>query len=192
MDKLTFVVVGQYHHMPQKASPMMTELIANLRELGEVNVFDMPHTQFGDSVEREENLFVHHYACPNGEIADVALRKEEMVRDIVLLGAKACFINYDVAAAYQPLIKAIHSAMTTYGIKTYTLHKPVPFRYVRNLWWDIRFQWNEWKLYHKLDEEIERAESLSGHHAAYGSIIYKQYEKDKAERKHLLEIRKKL
>ena len=121
----------------------MADLVTALRELGEVNVFDMPHTQFGDSVEREENLFVHHYACPNGAIADVALRKEEMVRDIVLLGAKACFIDYDVAAAYQPLIKAIHSAMTTYGIKTYPLHKPVPFRYVRNLWWDIRFQWNE-------------------------------------------------
>mgnify|MGYP002624301188 FL=1 len=66
------------------------------------------------------------------------------------------------------------------------------YRPFRNLWWDIRFHWNEQKLYNKLDEEIERVEGLSGHHAAYGFIIYQQYERDKAERKRILEIRKKL
>ena len=66
------------------------------------------------------------------------------------------------------------------------------FRPFRNLWWDIRFQWNEWKQYDKVDNKIEEVEGFSGHHAMSGFLIYKQYEQEKAERKRIHELKKKL
>ena len=67
-----------------------------------------------------------------------------------------------------------------------------PFKAIRNLWWDIQFNWNEMKLYNKMDDEIEKMEGYCGHHTMSGFYVYKQYEKEKAERKRLLEIKKKL
>ena len=43
-----------------------------------------------------------------------------------------------------------------------------------------------------MKDEIEKMEGFCGHHPMSGFYVYKQYEKEKAERKRLLEIKKKL
>ena len=66
------------------------------------------------------------------------------------------------------------------------------FNYTKKYASTIRFWWNETKSYNKIDEEIEKMEGFCGHHPMSGFYVYKQYEKEKAERKRLLEIKKKL
>ncbi len=188
MDKLTFVVVGQYHHNPQNASEMMTELVAYLRELGEINVFDMPHTEFGDSAERDDFLYVHHYACPNGELANASMRTKEMVRDIVMLGARECYIDFDVADTYKPVVSAIEVALRKYGVKSYSLNKKRTFRLVRNLCWKIRFM--QYASDRQKDEEYElsQIEGYSGHGSMDGLRLSKIYEKQRRVRSQLLQL----
>ena len=94
MDKEIYVIVGQYNHEQKDYTPLMKELVDNLRELCEVNVFDMLRPNSIDEVEKDEFLFVHHYARPqDGKMED---RVWELVRDIMALSPKACFIDYDV------------------------------------------------------------------------------------------------
>ena len=105
MKKDIYVVVGQYNLKSEDYSPLMKELVDNLCELGEVNVFDIPRADSKDEVENDEPLYVHHYLCPNKDITQADMRTEEMVRDIVHLGAKECFIDYGVDAVYQPVFR---------------------------------------------------------------------------------------
>lgn len=128
MNQDYYVVIGQYRHKKQEASTTVKELITHLQVLGEVNVFDMPHTEFGDEMEYDDHLRVHHYTCPNGDVANASQRVQEMVRDIVLLGAKECYLDYGVADIYLPIVKSIHTALQKYRIKVYCLNKPTFFR----------------------------------------------------------------
>ena len=186
MKKDVYVVVGQYNH-PSKACSF-TELVAQLRELGEVNVIDMPRADSDDEVEKDGLVYVHHYVCPNKEIKQADMRIEEMIRDIAHLGAKACFIDYGVDAAYRALVKAIHTAMRTYGIKTYTLNKHIPFRLIRNMWMSIRFRIEEHKRYQHEAYEISQVEGFSGHGSMDGFRLSKIYEKQHQARKQVLEL----
>ena len=67
--------------------------------------------------------------------------------------------------------------------KTYT-----PFRWLRNLIWDIKLQLKEWKLQ---EQEIEQVEGMSGHSSMHGFVLYKKFETARAERKQLHEVRKR-
>lgn len=188
MNKLTFVVVGQYHHNPHKASTMLSEIIVNLRELGEVHVFDMPHTEFGDSVERDDSLFVHHYACPNGELQNAPLRVQEIVRDIAILGAKECYIDFDVDDTYQPVVVAIEAAMRKSGLMFYSLNKPVALRCIRNMSWDIRFRKYARERLKEEKYELSQVEGFSGHGSMDGFRLHKIYAKQHEVRKKLLKL----
>jgi hypothetical protein len=66
-----------------------------------------------------------------------------------------------------------------------------PFRLIRNLIWDIKFQLNEWKLQEQEEKEIEQVEDMSGHGSMYGFVVYKKFESARAERKQLHELRKR-
>ncbi len=66
--------------------------------------------------------------------------------------------------------------------KTYT-----PFRWLRNLMLDIKFQLNEWKL----QKQEEQVEGMSGHGSMHGFVLYKKFETARAERKQLHELRKR-
>lgn len=70
--------------------------------------------------------------------------------------------------------------------KTYT-----PFRWLRNLIWDIKFQLKEWKLQEQEEQEIEQVEGMSGHGSMHGFVLYKKFETARAERKQLHELRKR-
>ena len=65
-----------------------------------------------------------------------------------------------------------------------------PFRWLRNLIWDIKFQLNEWKLQEQEEKEIEQVEDFSGHGSMHGFTLYKQFEAARTERKRLHEQRK--
>ena len=67
----------------------------------------------------------------------------------------------------------------------------IPFRLIRNLMWDIKFQLNEWKLQEQEDKEIEQVEDMSGHGSMHGFVLYKKFETARAERKQLHELRKR-
>ena len=189
MNKEIYVVVGQYNHKAETYSPLMKELVDNLRELCEVNVFDMLCSNSKDEVEKDEFLFVHHYARPkDGKMED---RVWELVRDIMALSPKACFIDYDVEPEYRHFIELIHAAIKRYGIRIYTLNKRVPFRNVRNLCWDIRFWIDEQRRREYEDDEISQVEGYSGHGTMDGFRLFKIYEKQHKVRKHVLEMLKK-
>lgn len=190
MKKDIYVVVGQYNRPPKAFAPTMGELVAQLRELGEVNVIDMPRIDSDDKVENDGAVYVHHYVCPNKEIKQADMRIKEIIRDIVHLGAKACFIDYGVDAAYRPLVKSIHAAIRTYGIKTYTLNKHIPFRLIRNIWMNIRFRIDEHKRRQHEEEELSHVEGFSGHGSMDGFRIHKIYEKQHQARKNVLELLK--
>ena len=68
--------------------------------------------------------------------------------------------------------------------------KYIPFRWLRNLIWDIKFQLNEWKLQEQEEKEIEQVEGFSGHGSMHGFTLYKKFEAARAERKRLHEQRK--
>ena len=67
----------------------------------------------------------------------------------------------------------------------------IPFRWLRNLMWDIKFQLNEWKLQEQEEKEIEQVEDMSGHGSMQGFVVYKKFESARAERKQLHELRKR-
>ena len=113
-----------------------------------------------------------------------------MIWDIVHLGAKACFIDYGVDAAYRPLVKSIHAAIRTYGIKTYTFNKHIPFRLIRNIWMNIRFRIDEHKRRQHEEEELSPVEGFSGHGSMDGFRIHKIYVKQHQARKNVLELLK--
>ena len=64
-----------------------------------------------------------------------------------------------------------------------------PFRWVRNIVWDIQFWIKEFKLEEEAEREIEHAERYSGH-GMLGFLIYKQYQQEREERKRQHELRK--
>ena len=66
-----------------------------------------------------------------------------------------------------------------------------PFRLIRNLIWDIKFQLKEWKLQEQEEQEIEQVEGMSGHGSMHGFALYKKFETARAERKQLHELRKR-
>ena len=189
MNKEIYVVVGQYNHQAEEYSPLLKDLVNNLRELGEVNVFDMPCPDSKDEVEKDEFLFVHHYARPEDE--NMENRVWEFVRDIMALSPKACFIDYSVEPEYHHFLKLIHAAIKRYGIRIYTLNKRVPFRHVRNLFWNIRFWCQELKLRNEEDAELDRIsditlqEGYGGHNTMEGFLYYKEMQRNRAARKRL-------
>ena len=66
-----------------------------------------------------------------------------------------------------------------------------PFRLIRNLIWDIKFQLKEWKLQEQEEPEREQVEGMSGHGSMHGFVLYKKFETARAERKQLHELRKR-
>lgn len=67
-----------------------------------------------------------------------------------------------------------------------------PFRWLRNLIWDIKFQLNEWKLQEQEEKEIEQVEGMSDHGSMQGFMLYKKFEAARAERKRLHDLKKKM
>lgn len=65
-----------------------------------------------------------------------------------------------------------------------------PFRLIRNLIWDIKFQLKEWKLQEQEEQEIEQVEGMSGHDSMHGFVLYKKFETARKERKRIHELRK--
>lgn len=191
MKQTIYVVVSPFNYKQQAGSQSTIDLVAVLQKLGEVNVFDLPNVECNDSVECGDNLRVHHYACPEKETANAAQRLKEMVRDIVQLGAKECYLDYGVNKEYLPLMRSIYTALRTYGIPVYTFNKRVPFRWLRNLIWDIKFQFNEWKLQEQEEKEIDQVTFSSKQGSMQGFALHKQFEAARTERKRLHEQRKK-
>lgn len=190
MKANVYVIVGQYCQEQADKSLWVNELLDCLKHLGEVNIFDMPTAESTDSGETEGNITIHRYAAPEGNIGRVTERAAEIVRDIVHLGAKECYIDYGVSSEYQPLIRMIHNALRTYGIRVYSINQARPFRWVRNLIWDLKFWWQETKLEMQLEKEIEQAEGLAGRGSMQGFVTYKKFQAEQAERKRLHQLRK--
>ena len=190
MKQTIYVVVSLYNHKHQSGSQSAIDLVATLRKLGEVNVFALPNVECNDSVECDDNLRVHHYACSEKEIANATQRLTEMVRDMVQLGATECYIDYGVSKEYQALLRSIYTALRTYGIPVHIFNKRVPFRWIRNLIWDIKFQLNEWKLQEQEEKEIEQVEGFSRHGSIHGFVLYKKFDTAREERKRIHELRK--
>ncbi len=115
MEKDVYVVVGQYKLQSGKYSSQLKQLVDQLRERGEVNVFDLPCASDKDSVEKDQSLFVHHYTCTDDHPAEQRIK--EMVRDIVVLNPKVCYIDYAVSENYIHIVEFIYSAIKEYGIK---------------------------------------------------------------------------
>ena len=65
-----------------------------------------------------------------------------------------------------------------------------PYRWVRNIVWDIQFWIKEFKLQAKEEEELEQVEGFSGHGSMYSFTLYKKFEDERTERKRLHELRK--
>ena len=188
MKRDVYVVVGQY--CPERESCIQNELIDCLKQLGEVNIFDMPTADSADSGEVNDNIIVHRYACPEKSVANVAQRVPEIVRDLVHLGATEYYLDYGVEKEYQSIIKLINNALRNYGVQVYTLNRRTPFRWLRNLIWDIQFQLKEWKLQEQEEQEIEQVEGMSGHGSMHGFVLYKKFETAREERKRIHELRK--
>lgn len=65
-----------------------------------------------------------------------------------------------------------------------------PFRWLRNLIWDIKFQLNEWKLQDQEEKEIDQVTFSSKQGGMQGFALYKQFAAARAERKRLHELKK--
>lgn len=65
-----------------------------------------------------------------------------------------------------------------------------PFRWFRNLIWDIRFQLSEWKVQEQEEKEIEQVTFSSKQGSMHGFTLYKKFESARSERKRLHELRK--
>lgn len=188
MKRDVYVVVGQY--CPERESCIQNELIDCLKQLGEVNIFDMPTAGSSDSGEVNDNIIVHRYACPERSVENAAQRVPEIVRDLVHLGAKEYYLDYGVEKEYQSTMKLIKNALHNYGVRVYIFNKRVPFRWLRNLIWDIQFQLKEWKLQEQEEQEIEQVEGMSDHGSMHGFVLYKKFETAREERKRIHELRK--
>ena len=70
------------------------------------------------------------------------------------------------------------------------VNKLNPFRWVRNIVWDIQFRIKEFKLEEEVEREIEHAEGYGGH-GMHGFLIYKQYQQEREERKRQHKERKR-
>lgn len=79
-----------------------------------------------------------------------------------------------------------YKVFTMKQIQTYT-----PFRWLRNLIWDVQFQLKEWKLQEQEEKEIDQVEGMSGHGSMHGFVLYKKFETAREERKQLHELRKR-
>lgn len=183
MKQDVYVVIGKF--IPNEAD-VLNDLIGSLKQLGEINIFDMPTRDALDKVDCEGNVLTHHYACPENPLD----RTKEIVRDIVLLGAKEAYLDYGVPTEYQSILKMIDKALCTYGIKVYRLNKCTPLRWVRNIVWDIQFWIKEFKLQAKEENELEQVEVGSGHGSMHGFTLYKKFEAEREERKRLHQLRK--
>lgn len=64
-----------------------------------------------------------------------------------------------------------------------------PYRWVRNIVWDIQFWIKEFKLEEEVEREIDHAEGYGGH-GMHGFLIYKQYQQEREERKRQHNLRK--
>ena len=188
MKQNVYVVVGQYNQ--KKNSSALNELIDCLKKLGEVNIFDMPTADSADSGEVNGSVIVHRYACPEKSIVNAAQRIPEIVRDLVHLGATEYYLDYGVEKEYQSIIKLINNALRNYGVQVYTLNRRTPFRWLRNLIWDIQFQLKEWKLQEQEEKEIEQVENMAGHGSMHGFVLYKKFETAREERKRIMNLRK--
>ena len=73
-------------------------------------------------------------------------------------------------------------------MKSYKIFSP--FRWVRNIVWDIQFNLREMKLREKEDDEIEILLHSSSHGSMHGFTLYKKFEAEREERKRLHELRK--
>ena len=64
-----------------------------------------------------------------------------------------------------------------------------PYRWVRNIVWDIQFWIKEFKIEEEVEREIDHAEGYGGH-GMHGFLIYKQYQQEREERKRQHNLRK--
>ena len=71
-----------------------------------------------------------------------------------------------------------------------TINCLTPFRWLRNIVWDVKFQLNEWKLQEQEEKEIEQVEGMAGHGSMQGFTLYKQFEAAREERKRQHNLRK--
>ncbi len=184
MKKDVYVVVGQYTDGQEAKSIVQKNLVNYLKQLGEVNIFDMPTANSEDSGEINGNIVVHRYACPERSVANIEQRIPEIVRDLVQLGAKEYYLDYSVEKEYLSAIKLINRALQNYGVKVYTFNRHVLFRWLRKLMWNIKFQLNEMKLQDMEDQELQHIEGYTGHTMS-GFAYYQKVEKARAERKRL-------
>lgn len=61
------------------------------------------------------------------------------------------------------------------------------FRYTKRMIAEIRFRWNEFKIQWQEDDKIDEVSFNSKHGGIQGFFLYKQFEKERAERKRLHE-----
>lgn len=186
MKQNVYVVVGLYN----LDNSLLHDVAACLKQKGEVNVIDLPTPDSLDKVDREEDLIIHRYACSDKLLVNVGQRAEEIVRDIIHLGASECYLDYGVKRQYKPILRYIYAVLKTYGIKAYRLNRFNPFRWVRNIVWDIQFWLKEFKLQSQEEKELEQVEVGSGHGSMHGFTLYKKFEAEREERKRLHELRK--
>lgn len=73
-------------------------------------------------------------------------------------------------------------------MKGNSLNRFNPFRWIRNIIWDIQFWIKEFKLEEEVEREIDHAEGYCGHGSMTGFNLYKQYEQEHEERKRLQEL----
>lgn len=68
--------------------------------------------------------------------------------------------------------------------------KYFPYRWLRNLIWDIQFNLKEIKLREEVEAEIEQVDSQAKHGSMDDFRIYKQYMQEYEERKQQHNLRK--
>lgn len=186
-----YIVVGQYNCQNSKASPVFAEVVDCLSILGDVNVFDMPVAKsFGDSIEKNDRICVHHYACPYGEVSNAVKRIKDIVIDIVHIGAKECYLDYGVDSVYLPIIRSLRNALGTYGIKVYYLNREMPFSGICNLFNDIRYWIVERKIRTKEAEKLMEVESRGLNGTVISYDMYTFYEKKRIARNRIHRLRR--
>ena len=113
----TVIQIGSYPVSPEcirgGVEASVYGLVHELSQSHIVDVFDEPHMDEMDRVERYGNLTIHRYTNPGTHNKDAVLRLSEMVRDIVSLGPEVCHIHGTGAFSKQ-----MYFALQRYGIKT--------------------------------------------------------------------------
>lgn len=61
------------------------------------------------------------------------------------------------------------------------------FKYTKRMIAEIRFRWNEFKIQWQEDDKIDEVSFNSKYGGMHGFFLYKQFEKERAERKRLHE-----